>query len=344
MSVPLVRKGQIMLSPKHLVFSLVLIAAVSAGALAGAEDKHVLSFKYKDGEKSSYDLALRLDMAVSARQPSQKQESSSSTSINVAMDVVERVQEGGNPSLTVTFHDLSAEQKLSGPAGELEVSISGRDVTVRRGGTSIIDTKKGEGTQLASSILRELGFLGAEGTISLGPDGRVNAISGSKELEQFLAPETGFSLFVLETPPAPVAVGETWVSSERGISRLRGLDLSMNPLLVKTRFTLQGFEERNGRRLARIALKSDFSQKDLSASAISDAIGNQPVTITSLERSATGIIYFDPERGKLIESELEVKLSVRMEMSFDSAGGSGDKEKVETTITGTAKSTAKLRG
>jgi len=330
---------------------MTLARSLSGGAIvlaialfARAEEKYSLRFQYRDGEKSVYDMTVKLDVTTSAAQLSQRQESSSSTQLRLSMDVVDRVQEGKKPSLGVTFRDLSVEQKLAGPAGDVSVTISGRDVVVKRGEGTIVDTKKGEGLQLASGLLREFGFLDTEGTVVLEPEGRIGAVTGSKEFEQFLAAETGSSLFVLETPPGPVGVGETWAAPERSVSRLRGLDLSANPVPVKTRFTLEGLEERPGGRLARIAVRSETAQKDLSATASSDALGSQPVTITSFERTATGVVLFDIARGELVESELDVKLSVKMEMSFDSPQSPGGKEKVETSLAGTARVTTKLRG
>ena len=59
------------------------------------------------------------------------------------------------------------------------------------------------------------------------------------------------------------------------------------------------------------------------------------VTITSLERTATGTVLFDLEKGVVVESDLDVTIAVRMEIKEEG-------EDVRYDMTGTAKIATKL--
>jgi hypothetical protein len=311
-----------------------LFAAWSAAAAsaAGGAERHSLRYEYRDGEKSAYDVSVELELTTTASLGDQKEEASvRTTSFKMAMDVVDRVEEGKPPRLGVTFRDLKVDQEITGPEGEVTVEIRGRDIVVRKKGAEpIVDTKKGEGRTLAAGLLREFAFLGSEGILEVDPDtGRVTSVSGSAEFESFLSQKTGPGLFLLETPPESVAVGETWSSAPTLVDRLRGLDLRANPLSVSSSFTLASVEEELDRRTAEIAAKSDLTARDLSAKSESEALGNQDVTIQEVRREAEGSIIFDMAKGKVVRSDLTVTLSVSMEMDFE-----GEKVRTRTEATG----------
>jgi len=327
--------------------SAAVIAALVAASAVRAAESHEIAFKFTEGEKSSYGIDIELDITTTAERGGQKQESSARTkTLALVMDVVERAAKEGvraAPELAVTFRDLVVEQELSGAAGEITLEISGEDVVAKRGGGTIVDTKKGTGKALAKALLAEFAFVGKEGTLTLLESGRVTKVDGPEAFKSFLAPDSGAGLWVLETKPGAVAVGETWESEERKIRRFRGLDLSTNPLTVKVSYTLDGFSERDGRKVAKIKVKSDFlREKSLSATVTGESLKDARVDIRRLERTAEGTVLFDIDEGRLIESDIKVTLAVEAEMTVKNERTKRD-ETVKTKVTGTGHAVMKLQ-
>ncbi|MHC5053440.1 MAG: hypothetical protein ACYTKD_01845 [Planctomycetota bacterium] len=325
-------------------------AATAALALASAvwaAESHEIAFKFTEGEKSSYGIDIQLDITTTAERGGQKQESSARTKkLALVMDVVERAAKEGvraSPELAVTFRDLAVEQEISGAAGEITLEISGEDVVARRGGAVIVDTKEGKGKELAKALLAEFAFIGKEGTLTLRESGRVTKVDGPEAFRSFLAPDSGAGLWILETKPGAIAVGETWESEERRIRRFRGLDLSTNPLAVKVSYTLDGFSERDGRKVAKIKVKSDLlREKSLSATVTGEALRGARVDIRRLERKAEGTVLFDIDEGRLIESDVEVTLAVEVEMTVKNELTKRD-ETMKTAVTGSGRAVMKLQ-
>ncbi|MHC4250351.1 MAG: hypothetical protein ACYS9X_14580 [Planctomycetota bacterium] len=327
--------------------SAAVIAALALASAVGAAESHVLAFKFTDGEKLTYGIDIELDITTTAERGSQKQESSARTKkLALVMDVVERAAKEGvraAPELAVTFRDLVVEQELSGAAGEITLEISGSDVVARRGGAVMVDTKKGKGKELAKALLAEFAFIGKEGTLTLRESGRVTKVDGPEAFRSFLAPDSGAGLWVLETKLGAVAVGETWESEERRIRRFHGLDLSTNPLAVKVSYTLEEFSERDGRKVAKIKVRSDLlREKSLSATVTGEALKDARVDIRRLERKAEGTVLFDIDEGRLIESDMKVTLAVEAEMTVKNELTKRD-ETVKTKVTGAGHSVMKLQ-
>ncbi len=290
---------------------------LSLGARAEPEERYDLRYRFEDGARSAYDLNVELEIATTAAQGGLELESSTKTTVGLVMDVVEHAtKEGGEVrnTLGVTFRDLTLTQELSGPGGDHTVTVGDGEVVVKRYGTVLIDTKEGKGKDLAKGVLKEFAFLGEEGTLAIDANGRVGEVEGPPAFKSFIAADTGAGLWVLETKGERVRVGETWRSKERTIRGFRGLDLSANPLTVKLSYTLEEVTEREGRQVAKIAVKSGMRRADLSGMVSKEALRNARVTLPKLKRTIEGTILFDIERGRVIESDVKVTLEVDIEM------------------------------
>ena len=315
-----------------------VVAALVAASAVGAGESHELAYKFEEGRKSSYAIDIELHVATTAEQGGQKQESSARTKkLGLVMDVVEReAKEGARalPELAVTFRDLVVEQELSGPTGDIALNIRGSEVVATRNGVPIVDTKNDKGTDLAGGLLAEFAFLGKEGTLTVRESGFVTKIDGPEAFRSFLSSDSGAGLWILETKPGAVAAGETWESEERRIKRFRGLDLSTNPLTVKVSYTLEEFSERDGRKVAKIKVRSDLlRERSLSATVTGEALKSTRVDIQRLERTAEGTVLFDVTEGRLIESDMKVTLVVEIEMRIKNESTKKD-ETVKTEVKG----------
>ncbi len=326
--------------------ALVLAALATVGARAG--EAHRLRHRFTEGARSTYALHVEYDLSTTAEQGERKQESSRDAKLDLVMEVVEHERKAGaraKPTLGVTFRDLKVDQKLTGPAGDIDIAIESGEVTMKRGGMVVIDTKEGKGKDFAKRLLKEFAFLGKEGTLTVDSSGRVSAVDGPEELKSFLAADTRAGVWVLETGTEPVRAGESWESAERKIARLRGLDLSKNPLTARLRYTLTEVVEEGGRKIARIAVKSVSATnvtKGISARVSNQSLSRVPVDIVRFERTVEGTVEFDLDAGRVVRSDLKIKLDVEVEMKvWDET--TKKEEVVKTKISGTATTRAELR-
>lgn len=321
---------------KTTLRSIGLAAAGLLATAAFAAENTELSFQYRDGEKSVYDLTISLDVTTSAMRQGRKEMSQTNTTMSLAMDVVDHMAEGEAATLGVTFHDLKLDQKITAPAGSIEVGVDGADVTVKRGGSPVIDTKNKVGADLAVALLGQFAFLDKEGTITPDADGGIGSISGPDEFKRFMTADLKSGLFLLSMPTAPVAETETW-ETQRTISSLRGLDFSASPIAVKTAFTLKSVTEKEGKKIATIAVESNVVEtENLSAKGTGGAFDGQTILIPEVKRTATGIVLFDVTRGTVVESNLSVDLNVKIKVAVEG-------EDVETAFSGTGTVKSKLR-
>jgi len=327
-----------------------MVAAVAALAMASAGravESSEIAFKFEEGRRSSYAIDIEIDLATTAERGGQKQESSARTKkLALAMDVTERAATEGvraSPELAVTFRDLVVEQELSGVSGEITLDIRGEKVVAERDGIVIVDTEKGKGKELAGALLEQFAFIGKEGTLTLRASGRVTEVDGPDAFRSFLSPESGAGLFVLETKPGAIGVGETWKSEERRIRSFRGLDLSTNPLAFTVSYTLEEIAERDGRKVAKIKVASELARKrGLTARATGEVLEAARVEIRKLERTAEGTVLFDIDEGRVVESDVAVTLAVEVEMTVKNERTKED-ETVKTSVTGSGRAAMKLQ-
>jgi len=327
-----------------------VVAAVAALVMASAGravESSEIAFKFEEGRRSSYAIDIALDMATTAERGGQKQESSARTKkLALVMDVTERAAVEGvraAPELAVSFRDLVVEQELSGVSGEIALDIRGEKVVAKRNGIVIVDTEKGKGRELAGAILEQFAFIGKDGTLTVLESGRVKKVDGPDAFASFLSPESGAGLFVLETGPGAVGVGETWKSEERRIKRFRGVDLSTNPLAFTVSYTLEELIERDGRKVAKIKVASELARKrGLTARVTGEALEDARVEIRKLERTAEGTVLFDVDEGRLVESDIAVTLAVKVEMTVKNKRTKKD-ETVKTSVTGSGRTVMRLQ-
>ncbi len=323
------------------VAAFVFAACLCDGGQARAGDACELRYKFEEGAEAVYDLAIELDISTTAGQETQKQESFARTELGISMNVVEHAPADEAPAtLDVTFDDLKLDQTLDGPAGKVSLAIDEGEVKHERDGVEVIDTKAGKGKDKAGLFLREFAFIGEKGTLTVKPNGRVSAVDGPPEFMAFLRADTPAGLWPLETTKRGLRPGDTWKSVERTINRLRGLDISANRVIVRLGYTLTAIEERDGRKIAIVAVKSETIERDLSGRLSGESIRSpMSITIPRFERRAEGTVEFDVERGRGVASDIKVTLKVDTEMKI---GEGDDAETVGMKTTGTARVRVKL--
>jgi hypothetical protein len=312
--------------------TLAIGAVLACAALAAAEEKTKVAFTHVDGRTSAYDLTVGLDTTTGATSDARHEEAKTTTTLSMTMTLVERAA----ATLGVTFADLKLTQKISAPAGEIEVEVAGSDVTVKRGGASVVDTKNKVGVEYSAALLAQFAYLGKEGSLTLDDRGGVAKVEGPDEFIRFFSADLSSGLFVLQAPPQPVGTGESW-NVEHTVDKLRGLDLSTSPINVVTTFTLTEVKTVGGAKIATIAVASKLvDSNDLSAKAEGGAFNGKTVLIPEMTRSATGSIAFDLDAGRIVESTVTVDLSVKVKVTVE-------KEDVTSTLAGKATVSAKLK-
>ena len=329
------RKEADMTCPGMTAIVAVIMLVLSVTARAGESVE--IKFGFEDGAKSRYDVSLDLDVTNTAEIEGQKVSNSTKTAMKLVLDLrVKETTANAPPELAAKFSGLEVNQTLTGPSGEIKVEIRDRDVKVEKDSRYVVNTEEDLGKDLASGLLAEFGFIGEEGTLVMDRRGHVLEVKGPRKFTAFLAASSGPGLFVLEAPEGAVAAGATWESGGAEIGRLKGLDFSANPLAVKTVFALEGVEEEDGRKIAKITVISTLEETGISARASTEAVKDRYVNIEELTRTAEGTVLFDLDRGVVVESDLDVTFSVKMKIKHED-------EEVGHEMTGTARVRSELR-
>jgi hypothetical protein len=295
-------------------------AALAATAAAWAGERVAVEWKPMPGAKLSYSVAMDVDVKTTVRRGDEADEGTSCTKTGLVMALVpgEPGAEGRRPC-KVTLSSLDVNQAVEGPDGKFTVGISGGELKLTRDGKVAVDTKAGVRKDLADAVLREFAFADKEGAVVVDASGRVADPSGPNEFVASLTGRTGEGLFPLEFPSGEYGVGESWESAGRRIERLRALDLSQSPVDVPVRYVLDAFEEREGRRLARVTFVSDVSREGLTARAAASGGAGESVRIARFARKATGRALFDCAKGEFVEGEVKTSLEATLELEVKGA-------------------------
>jgi len=267
----------------------------TTAALAGADGPADLRVKWMVGKK----YALRVELNQSAKTKSHNQ------------------WQPPEQGKWVQDFTISGLKELPDGGRQLELEFVSETVDISKGGYSLLSFDSAQSpTQDSHTPWSILGAtIGARIEYFTDADGKVQNVAGMDELTSHIAavgtPEQQAifkKMFGGDTlkdyvsigdilPNRTVNVGESW-SIKKEIAEAIGI------LAVNAKFTFKNWEQRGGRKCARLAENGEVSSK-----SVATASG----TAIKIEKGKfSGDIWFDPERGLAVENNETEDLTLKV--------------------------------
>jgi hypothetical protein len=273
-----------------MVFAVLLALAAVGSAVAGPDGAP--RYRFKQGEKLAYvvDATTRIETTGLGR--------SNSAIMSQTIDLtweVNRVDANGKATITQTIERIVFRAVT--PGGTMSHDTKGPPSS----GTEPADPQLREAYHARRRIVERLNaVVGARLSATIDPQGRIADIRLIERSGGGAGPagdwgglgnpasEAGFrrlmgQLIPLLSEKAP-AQGESW--SIKGEEKVPG-----GKTITETRYTCEGEEERQQRRLQKLALAVTRTTENETGEAVGSSKGS-------------GAAYFDPVAGRLIESAL----------------------------------------
>jgi hypothetical protein len=121
-------------------------------------------------------------------------------------------------------------------------------------------------------------------------------------------------------PDGPIAVGRSW-DEKRSISlgeAMGGKAAGAGSLTLDTRYTLSRLVTRGGRSCAEIMLRGEMDMKDVAINPQGPAAQNlrMKTVFDRLKQTMSGTIFFDIQKGCLVEMHIDMEQDVTMTMKM----------------------------
>lgn len=270
-------------------------------------------FKYEAGEPLTYDLLVKMSMAMTMEIGDMVQSTNMvySMTYKATLNPTDQVVDGVT-TLDFKPSDIGGEWDIESGESKILMSLKGKHMKGTVNGQEFIDTEKGVGEDAAAEVKKEMMALYLSGQMDVDALGHIKGFKGDEPFVDFwtemLAQQVGF--FGLVFPDKPLAVGDEW-EEFIVINKMDQIKLEGEGLRCDLTFKRLPDVEVDGAKLAEFQLKAPFSHKDLKATM--DQMGEKtPLTIETFKRTAQGKMRFDQAKGTFTHSEVEVDADVVM--------------------------------
>jgi hypothetical protein len=271
---------------------LALGMVVGAGAL---DAQTTLRFQFKEGDKFDYVLDQTMNMSTKVGVKDDKVTVTIKQSMDMSWEVL-KVDKNGSGQVQMRFKHVKMD--MAGPMGKVHVDSSN---------PKELDDPVG---RILSQVAGTLA--GLEVTFTMDPTGGIKDLKMPEKVKNSLKSMPGAEamgdLFSDEGlkrmanggvafPKEPVSKEQTWkenVDMKMPMGRVKG----------QIQFTYQGTEEKDGKKLEKIAAKPDIKI---------EPAPDTPFQMKVTAQDGKGTVYFDNEAGRIIE----VTMDQDMEMSID---------------------------
>ncbi len=280
-----------------------LVLAMTVG-ISSLQAQTTLRYKFKEGDQFAYAMEQKMKMSTNIMGKALDMQ------MNQTMDIawkVLKVEASGAAQVNMAI--TRARMTMDGPMGKVEVDSK--------------DPKQPDDPlgKILSQVMSTIG--GMEMSFTMDPTGEMKDLkvpekvrAGLQNLPGGAAMGDMFSDESLKKmasggvvfPKEPIEKGKSWTTkfdAKMPLGRLKG----------DIQYTYEGQEEKNGKKLEKIALKPNISI---------EADPKAPVQSKLKSQEGKGYVYFDNASGKLIELDS----TQNMEMSID-AGNMNFVQKVE---------------
>lgn len=270
-------------------------------------------FKYEAGKALSYDIVLKISMAMNMEMGGQVQATNMvyTMTYNATITATDKVKDGAT-TLDFKPSNIGGQWDIESAGSKVLMTLKGEHLKGTVNGQLFIDTENDIGVEEAKDVLDEMKPLYLAGQIDCDALGNIKRLHGNDDFVKFwtdmLAQQVGFYGIVF--PEKPVAVGDAW-EERLTLKKLDQLVLEGEGLRCDMKFTRLPDVEAKGGKLAVFELSAPFSHKNLKAS-MGGMGGETPLNIDKFERQAGGKMHFDQAKGIFTSSEIEVDVDVVM--------------------------------
>ncbi len=289
--------------------------------LAGTatQDKPVaLKFSYAQGDQENIRMELRITTSTEVISPKVTTTRKNSGPISLVLRKECRKVEGGSFVFDAEVADLELQQVLEAETGKIEIFLKGDNVVMKAGdGKKLIDTKAGIHPDKAKPILKQFAGLKGKFELTLDTCGLMKGLEKNPKLRELLGP--GDNLYPIILPKEPVSVGGQWTHTHK-MKQFGAIVLKGDPLELPLQCRLERMD--GGIAVLATTIKAEF--KDVEGTGKLEGIsGEKKVRFSSVNLSGKGETRFDPARGRILKSEMEMTIRSEMILEAEELGGAG---------------------
>lgn len=279
-----------------LVLAVVILAGASlaqAAAASTAAGPLTLEYKFTPGQTLTYMILLQAN-STTTMQPATIAPQAMKLQGN--MQVVERTRE-------VAPDGASVLVELSCPRISMDATMAGQMANMLWQNGQLTLTVNGQKQPAAGMDFSQIPFLGVPLRVRMDKRGKVLELPDLSTLKNLFGNMDLTSLIKTsqsELPDHPIQVGESWTIDANVL--LPGGDQTIT---ARTTYTLVGYETVGGRRVARLAMKTNTHVKGVKMNLPGTAPQGaaQSATIDDMVQNLTGNVWFSPELGQMVKSD-----------------------------------------
>ena len=278
-------------------------------------DARKFEFKFREGRTITYAVKIGMDMNMAVKAAGRTANIGLKLEIrtNLALTPTGK-SKSGVTTVDVKSSGLEADWIINSPDGRMDLALRGDHMIGRKGGVTIIDTRKGIGGDLAKQFNKQIDPIKKSGRMDINTQGKVVKLRGDPDFVNFWADtfQSNQGLFGIVFPDREIAVGETWRHSvpfkKMGDMALRGRDMNLE--MATTRRSDQVIR---GRTLSSFAVNAVLKLKDVTAQMKQQGVLTKMV-FENLDLNATGTVRFEPEKNRMVDQIFKLTGRGRMKM------------------------------
>lgn len=288
--------------------SFLLLALCAAAALAGDDDIADFTLKLAQGQSVKYVWATAASTEATGRERGEAVKIKSETNIDVTFQIKGLPRKGPGLPLSLRLEHYSSTEKKSVGTDVLETQATKGKIKVIERGKVIVDSENDIGLEevksyqemykkiIAGEMRTTIDPAGKEVGESEGEPGTIDVLKASGA-EGLLRLVTGREL----------KPGQSWEDSQ-SMPVIANFKLA-KPAHIRSKSTFAGWETKDGKRLARIDIKSAWDPGDLKGENEEGLL----VEITKVQGVSAGTCLFDPAAGQFVDGLIDVSSKYRID-------------------------------
>ena len=289
---------------------IALVFALSVFASLRAADSADLSFRFTPGQSAKYEWSTSSSTESSGREMGKPFTitSESSMEMNVLFKALPRRNDTPGQPLLMKIEKYSYKDKKSVGEEVGEIVVGKGKIKATQSGKAIVDSENDIGLEEVKSFQQLIRKIeDGEVRASLDSNGKfAGELSGETEVLSIIRSSGAESLPRL-LAGHEVAVGEKWADSQT-MTHIASFKLA-KPAVVRSTATFKGWEEKNGKKLARIDIDAVWDPADLKGENDDGLL----VEITRVQGASAATCLFDPTTGQYTEGRFDVLSKYRID-------------------------------
>ncbi len=304
------RASSVALLSKHIACCVLALmhTCVRAEENAAAD----LSFKLAPDQTAKYQWSTTAGTETSGRERGEvfTFKSDLSAVMTLVFKGLPRKGPGMRLNLRIENYAYNDKKSVGNDVGEIQASKG--KIKVLQTGKIVVDSDNDIGLEEVKAFQESLKSV-EEGKmeVTLEPNGKeVSEATGESAVIDTIRAMGAEGMMRL-LPGREIKPGETWEDSQP-IPSVASFKLA-KPVVVRSHSTFIGWETKDGKRLARIEIKTQWDPADLKG----DNGAGLLVEITRVQGQSLGTCLFDPSKGQFVEGKIEATSKYRIDGKKD---------------------------